>query len=113
MSEKLQDIREIVTKMNSEYPQLARHFLQYSRAVKDEDGALDSKTKKLIALAISASHQCEWCIALHAKQAYDMGATEAEMVEAVAVAIVLSGSPAFMKLKTLFDVLEDIKKEKK
>lgn len=113
MSEKLQDIGEIVTKMNSEYPQLARDFLRYSRKVKDEDGALDSKTKKLIALAVSASRQCEWCIALHAKQAYEMGATEAEMVEAVAVSIVLAGSPAFMNLKTLFDVLEGLKNEKK
>ena len=111
MSEKLEDIREIVTRMNQDYPQLSRHFLQYSRVVKEEDGALDSKTKKLIALAISASRQCEWCIALHAKEAYDMGATEAEMVEAVAVAIVLSGSPAFMELKTLFDTLDELKKE--
>ena len=111
MSEKLQDIQEIVTKMSQDYPQLVRHFLQYSKTVKEEEGALDSKTKKLLALAISASRQCEWCIALHAKEAYETGATEAEMVEAVAVAIVLSGSSAFMQLKTLFEVLEDIKKE--
>jgi len=98
--------------MNQDYPDFARHFLQYSRTVKEEDGALDIKTKKLIALAISVSRQCEWCIVLHAKEAFDMGATEAEMVEAVAVAIVLSGSPAFMELKVLFDVLDELKREK-
>ena len=95
--------------MTKNYPQLSVRFLQYTNSVKNEEGALDSKTKKLIALAISVSRQCEWCTAFHAKEAIDDGATEAELVEACSIAIILSGSPALMSMK----VLDDLKKHEK
>ena len=99
--------------MTKNYPQLSVRFLQYTNSVKNEEGALDSKTKKLIALAISVSRQCEWCTAFHAKEAIDDGATEAELVEACSIAIILSGSPALMSMKVLFDTLDDLKKHEK
>ena len=99
--------------MTKNYPQLSVRFLQYTNSVKNEKGALDSKTKKLIALSISVSRQCEWCTAFHAKEAIDDGATEAELVEACSIAIILSGSPALMSMKVLFDTIDDLKKHKK
>jgi AhpD family alkylhydroperoxidase len=57
-------------------------------------GALDRKTKELIALAIAVAKQCDGCIASHARGAVRTGATEAEVAEALGVAIAMGGGPA-------------------
>jgi AhpD family alkylhydroperoxidase len=56
-------------------------------------GALDQKTKELIALAIAVSTQCDGCIASHARGAVRTGATEKEVAEALGVAIAMNGGP--------------------
>jgi AhpD family alkylhydroperoxidase len=57
-------------------------------------GALDEKTKELIALAIAVSKECDGCIASHARGAARTGATEAEVAEALGVTITMNGGPA-------------------
>lgn len=57
-------------------------------------GALDTKTKELIALAISVVEQCDGCIAAHAQAAVLQGATPDEAAEAIGVSILMSGGPA-------------------
>jgi AhpD family alkylhydroperoxidase len=56
-------------------------------------GALEEKTKELIALAIAVSKECDGCIASHARGAVRTGATEAEVAEALGVAIAMNGGP--------------------
>lgn len=56
-------------------------------------GALDAKTKELIALAIAVTRQCDGCIASHARAAARRGATSDEVAEALAVAIFMNGGP--------------------
>jgi len=58
------------------------------------DGALDAKTKELMALAIGITQHCEGCIAFHAKKAIAHGATREEAAEAIAVAVEMGGGPA-------------------
>lgn len=58
------------------------------------DGALDTKTKELMALAISVAIRCEDCIAYHMRAAIKHGATEAEVVESLGVAVELGGGPS-------------------
>jgi AhpD family alkylhydroperoxidase len=57
-------------------------------------GALDEKTKELIALAIAVSKECDGCIAAHARGAARTGATEAEVAETLGVTIAMNGGPA-------------------
>lgn len=57
-------------------------------------GALDSKTKELIALAIGVSARCDGCLAFHVKAAAKYGATRAEVAEALGVAIYMGGGPS-------------------
>jgi AhpD family alkylhydroperoxidase len=57
------------------------------------EGAIDKKTKELIALAISIAVRCDGCIASHARGASLNKATEAEVAEAIGVAISMSGGP--------------------
>ncbi|MFZ1653645.1 MAG: carboxymuconolactone decarboxylase family protein [Candidatus Nanopelagicales bacterium] len=58
------------------------------------DGALDAKTKELMAFAISVSKQCDGCIAAHARGAAMQGATLEEAAEAIGVAVLMNGGPA-------------------
>jgi len=66
------------------------------KALKDAaftPGALDVKTKELIALAIATSSHCDGCIASHARGAARAKATEAEVAEALGVCIQMMGGP--------------------
>ncbi len=59
-------------------------------------GALDPKTKELVALAISVAIRCEPCLAFHAEAAVKRGATRAEVLEAVGTAIYMGTGPSVM-----------------
>ena len=47
------------------------------------DGALDTKTKELIGLAVAAQIPCQYCIYAHTLGAKHAGATDAQIKEAV------------------------------
>ena len=58
------------------------------------DGALSSKLKELIALAIGITVRCDGCIAYHVHDALKAGATRTEVAETVGVAIMMGGGPS-------------------
>ena len=57
-------------------------------------GALDTRTKELIALAIGVVEGCDGCIASHAQAASRAGATREEAAEAIGVTFLMKGGPA-------------------
>ena len=57
-------------------------------------GALDVKTKELIAFAIAVVERCDGCIASHAQGAARAGASRQEAAEAIGVAVLMNGGPA-------------------
>jgi AhpD family alkylhydroperoxidase len=59
-------------------------------------GALDLKTKQLVALAIGVAVRCDGCIAYHVHDALRAGAGREEIMEAVGVAILMGGGPAMV-----------------
>jgi AhpD family alkylhydroperoxidase len=59
-------------------------------------GALDAKTKELIALAIGVAIRCDDCIAFHAKAAAQLGATREEVEETLSMAIYMGAGPSVM-----------------
>jgi len=61
-----------------------------------EPRALDTKTKELIALAISVATRCDGCIAFHAQAAVKMGATRDEVMETMGMAIYMGAGPSVM-----------------
>lgn len=61
-----------------------------------ESGALDKKTKKLIALALGVSARCDGCIGIHTRDLIELGASKKEIEEAVGVAVYMGGGPALM-----------------
>ena len=58
------------------------------------DGALPTKTKELIAVAVAIAGQCPYCIEVHKKNAVKAGASEQELSEAAFVAPAIGAGPA-------------------
>ena len=59
-------------------------------------GALDTKTKELIALAVSVATRCDGCIAYHARNSVKAGATRQEIAEMLAVTLQMGGGPSMV-----------------
>ena len=59
-------------------------------------GALDPKTKELIALAIAIAGRCDGCVGFHTEAAIRHGASRAEVLEAIGVAIYMGGGPSYV-----------------
>ncbi len=59
-------------------------------------GALDTKTKELIALAISVAVRCDGCVGFHAKAACKQNASRQEVLETIGMAIYMGGGPSFI-----------------
>lgn len=57
------------------------------------DGAVSSRMKELIALAVAITRECDGCISSHARGAARRGATPEEVAEAIGVAVLLNGGP--------------------
>jgi AhpD family alkylhydroperoxidase len=68
-------------------------FAQLNGAVTAE-GALSTKIKELMALAIGVTVRCDGCIAYHVHDAIRAGATRDEIMETIGVAILMGGGPA-------------------
>lgn len=57
-------------------------------------GHLEPKVHELIALAVAVTTRCDGCIAVHTKKAVEHGATQAQIAEALGVAIALNAGAA-------------------
>ena len=88
----LDDLRQPVRTLRDHLPAIFEGYGAMSAAAM-ADGAIDAKTKELIALAIAVSKQCDGCIASHARGAARRGATAGEVAEALGVAILMNGGP--------------------
>jgi len=91
--EVLEDLRAPSKELRTAIPDVYAGFSATHQAAL-RDGALDARTKELIALGISVSQQCDGCIASHAKGAALKGATPEQAAEAIGVSILMSGGPA-------------------
>lgn len=60
------------------------------------DGALDARTKELIALAIAVAIRCDGCVAFHAQAAVKHGATREEVMETMGMALYMGAGPSLM-----------------
>ncbi|VTS00240.1 carboxymuconolactone decarboxylase family protein [Tuwongella immobilis] len=58
------------------------------------DGAIPKKYKELMAIAIAVTTQCPYCIEIHTADARKAGATDAEIAEAIVVAMALRAGGA-------------------
>ena len=81
--------------LRTDKPEVMKGFGDLARAA-TADGALDKKTKELIALALGVAAHCDACIGFHAEALIKLGATKQEVEEALAVAVYMGGGPSLM-----------------
>jgi len=86
-------------------PDATAAFEAFSHAV-FADGALDAKTKQLIAVAVAHVTQCPYCIKGHTKAALRHDASEAEIMEAIWVAAEMRAGGAFAHSVLALDEME-------
>ena len=91
----IQGINENLATFRKAQPDAMRGFAQLAQASMAE-GALTSKHKELIALAIGVTQRCSGCIGFHVKALQKLGATRAELEEMLAVCVYMGGGPALM-----------------
>ncbi len=74
-------------------PEGMKAFTAFDKAAM-ADGAIPVKYKELMALTVAFTTQCPYCIEIHSKKARQVGASDAEVSEAVLVAAALRAGAA-------------------
>ena len=69
-------------------------------------GALEVKTKELIALSVAMYARCKPCIFLHVEKCLKAGATREEILESANVAVMMGGGPVFTHMPELIKALD-------
>src|SRR6266567_5062579 len=82
-------------KLRNDIPDTMKGFAALAQAA-TRDGALDKKTKELIALALGVAAHCDACIGFHVQTLVKLGVTKAEVEEALGMAIYMGGGPSLM-----------------
>jgi alkylhydroperoxidase/carboxymuconolactone decarboxylase family protein len=83
------------SEIGKEAPELAAKFFEWYGAVFAE-GALTTREKALIALAVSHAVQCPYCIDAYSSDCLKAGADPEQMTEAVHVAAAIRGGASLV-----------------
>ena len=96
--------REMVERRRGLAPGAEDAFRAFSKAVFAE-GALDKRTKQLIAVAVAHVTQCPWCIEGHVKAARSEGASPEQIMEAIWVAAEMRAGGAYAHSALALDTM--------
>ncbi|WP_372808379.1 carboxymuconolactone decarboxylase family protein [Pontiella sp.] len=105
-AEALKQSNEAIGAYAEASPKVIGAFMKLHHAGAGE-GALSVKHKELIALGIGIHAKCEGCILAHVSAALKAGATRAEVVEAIDVAVYMSGGPGVVYGAKAFAALQE------
>jgi AhpD family alkylhydroperoxidase len=89
------EIRGLMRTLRGDAPEVMKAFSGLAQAA-GAPKALDAKTKELLALGISVAIRCDDCIGFHVKAALQHGATRAEVMETLGMAIYMGAGPSVM-----------------
>ncbi len=87
-------------------PDLFAAFVDFDQKV-FTPGELDVKTKELIAVAVAHVTQCPFCIEAHTKRAHAAGAADAQIAEAVFVAMALRAGGSWAHSSIAMETLNE------
>ena len=99
--------RELAEKRSKLAPEAEAAFRAFGQAV-FRDGALDAKTKQLIAVAVAHVTQCPYCIKGHTKAAMRKGATPEELMEAIWVAAEMRAGGAYAHSALALETIDEV-----
>ena len=110
MSEKsYPDLTEAISRqvgqLRKDLPDTVKGFSALAQSA-SAPGAMDEKTKELIAMGISIALRCDGCIGFHTKNLVALGTTKQEFEETLGVAVYMGGGPALMYAAQAMDAWE-------
>ncbi len=94
-------------KLHADTPDTMKAFTALSQAA-TRDGALNKKTKELIALALGVAAHCDPCIGFHMQSLVKLGVTRAEVEEALGMAVYMGGGPSLMYAADALAAFEEL-----
>ncbi|MDO8978809.1 MAG: carboxymuconolactone decarboxylase family protein [Afipia sp.] len=98
-------------KLRQGIPDIMKAFSALAQAATRE-GALDTKTKELIALAIGIITHCDGCIGFHTEALVKLGATRSEVEEVLGMAVYMGGGPSLMYAADAISAYEEFENRK-
>ena len=109
-SELCKQISGNLRKLRKDIPDALQAFSALAQAA-TRDGALDKKTKELIALALGVAAHCDRCIGFHAEALVKLGATRQEVEEALGMAVYMGGGPSLMYAADAISAFEEFQQQ--
>lgn len=110
MSEKYTQLTQALSaqlaKIRKEMPDVMAGFSSLAQA-STKDGALDKKTKELIAIAIAVAVHCPGCIGFHSQTLVKLKATREELLETLSMAVYMGGGPSLMYAAEALEAFEE------
>jgi len=103
------DISTHIAKLRQEMPEVMAGFSSMAQAA-TKDGALDKKTKELIAMALAVAKQCPGCIGFHSQALIKLQASRAELIETLGMAVYMGGGPSLMYAAEALEAFEEFSK---
>lgn len=100
------DISASLAKLRKEIPDVMNGFSALAQAASKE-GALNKKTKELIALALGVAARCDGCIGFHVQALVKLQVTREELLETLGMAIYMGGGPSLMTAADALSAFEE------
>ncbi len=101
----LDQFHDLIQKLGAADPGFAGALMEFVKQA-EKPGALTTKTKELMSIALGVAARCPFCIAFHVKNAIGEGATKKEILESCLVAALMGGGPAVAYIKYAIDACD-------
>ena len=105
-TESTQGINAQLAKMRKEIPDVMAGFSALAQAA-TKDGALDKKTKELIAMALAVANRCPGCIGFHSQALVKLKTSREELLETLGMAVYMGGGPSLMYAAEALEAFEE------
>lgn len=110
MSKKYQELTQGINsqlaKIRKDLPEVMAGFAALGAAASKE-GALDKKSKELIAMALAVANHCQGCIGFHAQTLVKLKVSREELMETLSMAIYMGGGPSLMYAAEAIEAFEE------
>ncbi len=106
LREAVRNVKRAMGQLSQHVPEEMNGFSAFMGTVL-KPGALDLKTKELIALGMGLTARGNDCIGIHVEKALKAGATPKELWEVAMVAVMMGGGPALTYVAELQKALEE------
>lgn len=99
-------ISATLARLRADLPDTTRGFGALAQEA-TRPGALDKKTKELLAMALSVGARCDPCIGYHTEALVKLGASRAEFEEMLGMCIYMGGGPSLMYAAKALQAFEE------